>query len=173
MREQLVGCADVKRRRLGFVLLVIAFLVGALVAPASATVRLNNIAPAHDQLLFHGRLGPSTRNQVVDHGITVDMRNQGGIFVSFTLPAGACVPHLHGNNCVFVDKDAAKRREGIAYFKMTFDKGKIWMTAYGDLSRATTPQMDLYVTLNGAQYSLSAVFKATGRGWVLSNQNWP
>ncbi len=155
--------------------LVIIFIVaGVLVATAAiagATIRLTNLEPGPDRFQFHGRLTYEAGTAVVDHGMTIEIRNANGLVFATTLAPHSCVQH--GNNyCKFVDQNAGRTHTGIASFKMSFQKHKIWLTAYGDLSLAAVPRMSVVVRLNGIASAVIADFAQTSNGWVLTNKNW-
>ena len=151
-------------------LVVVSTLAGAALS-AGATVRLTNgKTPGHDQLMFHGRLGSTPGRSVVTTGMTLDMYNDAHeLFAEFVMPDGKCAEHA--GFCQYRDQNAQRTKTGIALFKMQFDVGKIWLTAYGDLSHATR-NMTIVVTINGRGYSLVHAFKKTNNGWALTNDQW-
>ena len=86
------------------------------------------------------------------------------------MPAGTCVPH--GTSfCQYLDNTARNTSTGVSRFKMSFTHRKLWLTAYGDLSKATET-MTVEVESNHIASTVTGHFRRTRSGWVLDNHSY-
>jgi hypothetical protein len=169
MEAEMVG--PNRTRVVALPLLIVTALVGLLAAGAQGAIRIN---VARGQFQFHARVGPTTGPQVPADGLIIELSNVNGEITQFAVPAGGCVDH-GGRSCSYRNPAITPAGgTGVASFRMNYASGRMWMTAYGDLSKATTPVMTIDVELATSPPQnvgeLTATFAKTATGWILSDR---
>jgi len=119
-----------------------------------------------DRLQVNGRIIPPAPIDPSTMVIGVNLSNANGLIYSNELPVGAMTPV--GRKFTFRNR-AAKTEPagGFTDFQFSPHKGgyRIKLVAYGDLSAATLADMTVEVFFGGGQYTNTATWKPTRRGW--------
>jgi hypothetical protein len=154
--------------------LVLASLLYVSPAGAATTLKPNPNGP--DKFSFHGQvwtygLNPSQK------GFEIQVTNSQGVVFSVQAPRGSCVDR--GRSCVFRDREAARRKDGLVLFRVLYDTGtnpdgtfgnghgnKFWVTAYGEFTNATEALMTLRIFTDGRSpyASFTDTFKSLNNG---------
>jgi hypothetical protein len=153
-------------------LLALALVVGLFAGSAGAAIHIN---VTRGEFTIHVR--PISTTAIPQNGLTVEISNVKGDIAEFTLPAGACVVAANGRTCSYRDTTITPTSgAGIQYFRTDFASRRIWLRAFGDLSKATTPDMTvaLYASTvpdpTNSIGSVYGIFGKTSNGWILSGK---
>ena len=101
--------------------------------------------------------------------ITVRLSNADGVIYETSLPGGSLV--RSGHQLKFRDRNASRAvAGGLALFRISphgNDGDQVQVEAYGDLSKATLPDMTIEILFGSAIYQNSATWTPTRKGWHL------
>ncbi len=125
-----------------------------------------------DRLQVNGRITPPAPIDPSTLSVSVRLSNTNGLIYTTTLNAGALQPL--GRKFKYRDRGAATGG-GFSEFQFSPHKDgyRIKLAAYGDLSAATLADMTVEVDFGPGQYTNTATWKQTRRGWRNSDSGQP
>jgi cysteine-rich repeat protein len=141
-----------------------------------AIIRFGSPGEGRDSLRAHGLIRPVESIDPAGEEVFIMLTNLDGIIYRGSLIAGDLVPNASGGRLSFKDT-LARRGEGSRFgiYRITLrQRPKTWFftfRAYGDLSAATDPNMNLQLQVGNQGFISNAVWEPTRNGWRATFQN--
>ena len=123
--------------------------------------------PGHDVFKLHGTVTPCEPLDFLDSEVAGVLTNSQGVVASFTLPAGSLVQG-GAHRFRFTDRKARATRTGLAQLRFTGTRNAFRFEFFGDLSKATEPEMTFQLRVGSHVFVNEGTWKEALNGWSLS-----